>query len=82
MTMIPQISEMKPATSYVFLVRAENTYGLSVPSPLSSMIRTQGSDHGYVPHSELVAARSVLAGKVSVVMVWQRDLWLLIAVVN
>lgn len=67
MTMIPQISEMKPATSYVFLVRAENTYGLSVPSPLSSMIRTQGSDHGYVPHSELVAARSVLAGKVSVV---------------
>lgn len=30
------------------------------------MIRTQGSDHGYVPHSELVAARSVLAGKVSV----------------
>lgn len=57
---------MKPATSYVFLVRAENTYGLSVPSPLSSMVRTQGSDHGYVPHSELVAARSVLASKVSV----------------
>lgn len=56
---------MKPATSYVFLVRAENTYGLSVPSPLSSMVRTQGSDHGYVPHSELVAARSVLASKVS-----------------
>lgn len=50
-----------------------------MPSPLSSMVRTQGSDHGYVPHSELVAARSVLAGKVSVfVFIVARDLRLLI----
>lgn len=60
-----QISELKPATSYVFLVRAENTYGLSVPSALSTVIRTHGSDRGYVPQSELSSARLVLSGKVS-----------------
>lgn len=59
-----QISELKPATSYVFLVRAENSHGISVPSGVSSVIRTLGVENGVVPQSELAAARAVLSGKV------------------
>ena len=62
---ILQITELKPATSYVFLVRAENSYGLSMPSPLSSAIKTLGTDKSIVPPSELAAARMFLSGKVS-----------------
>lgn len=58
---------MKPATSYVFLVRAENSHGLSVPSNLSEMVKTLGADSGIVPQSELTAARSVLSGKVIII---------------
>ncbi|XP_067632868.1 protein sax-3 isoform X2 [Eurosta solidaginis] len=58
------ISGLKPATSYVFLVRAENSHGLSVPSGLSNVIRTLGTEAGTVPPSEISAARSVLSGKV------------------
>lgn len=63
-----QITELKPATSYVFLVRAENSYGLSMPSPLSSAIKTLGTDKSIVPPSELAAARMFLSGKVSKLM--------------
>ncbi|KAL9916311.1 roundabout guidance receptor 1 isoform 4-T5 [Glossina fuscipes fuscipes] len=58
------ISGLKPATSYVFLVRAENSHGLSVPSGLSNVIKTLGTESGTVPPSEISAARSVLSGKV------------------
>ncbi|XP_037954600.1 protein sax-3 isoform X2 [Teleopsis dalmanni] len=58
------ISGLKPATSYVFLVRAENSHGLSVPSGLSNVIKTLGSENGIVPPSEISAARVVLSGKV------------------
>ncbi|CAD7078040.1 unnamed protein product [Hermetia illucens] len=58
------ISELKPGTSYVFLVRAENSHGLSVPSGLSNVARTLGNELGVVPQAELAAARSVLSGKV------------------
>lgn len=60
-----QIGELKPATSYVFLVRAENVHGLSVPSPLSAVVKTSGVENGNVPQTELAAARIVLSGKVS-----------------
>lgn len=60
----PQIGELKPATSYVFLVRAENVHGLSEPSPLSAIVRTLGIESGNVPQTELAAARIVLSGKV------------------
>lgn len=60
-----QISGLKPATSYVFLVRAENSHGLSVPSGLSNVIKTLGSESGTVPPSEISEARAVLSGKVS-----------------
>ncbi|KAM7342001.1 roundabout guidance receptor 1 isoform 2-T7 [Cochliomyia hominivorax] len=58
------ISGLKPATSYVFLVRAENSHGLSVPSGLSNVIKTLGSESGTVPPSEISEAREVLSGKV------------------
>uniref|UniRef100_A0A1A9UVP0 Fibronectin type-III domain-containing protein n=1 Tax=Glossina austeni TaxID=7395 RepID=A0A1A9UVP0_GLOAU len=57
------ISGLKPATSYVFLVRAENSHGLSVPSGLSNVIKTLGTESGTVPPSEISAARAVLSGK-------------------
>ncbi|XP_055837624.1 roundabout homolog 2 isoform X2 [Episyrphus balteatus] len=58
------ISGLKPGTSYVFLVRAENSHGLSVPSGLSNVAKTLGTDSGVVPPGELSAARDVLSGKV------------------
>ncbi|XP_065367067.1 roundabout homolog 2 isoform X1 [Calliphora vicina] len=58
------ISGLKPATSYVFLVRAENSHGLSVPSGLSNVIKTLGSESGTVPPSEISEAREILSGKV------------------
>lgn len=60
-----QVGELKPATSYIFLVRAENTHGLSVPSPVSSVVKTLGTENGVIPQSELAAARVVLSGKVN-----------------
>lgn len=61
---IRQISELKPATSYVFMVRAENSHGISVPSVLSTVVKTLGAENGVVPQAELAAARAVLSGKV------------------
>ena len=34
------INNLKPDTSYIFLVRAENSHGMSPPSPLSERVRT------------------------------------------
>jgi len=34
------INNLKPDTSYIFLVRAENSHGMSSPSPLSERVRT------------------------------------------
>lgn len=62
-----QIGELKPATTYIFLIRAENSHGLSIPSVVSSAVKTLGAENGVIPQSELSAARSVLGGKVSVV---------------
>ncbi|XP_031630104.1 roundabout homolog 2 isoform X2 [Contarinia nasturtii] len=58
------IGELKPATSYIFLVRAENSHGLSIPSTVSSVVKTLGAENGVIPQSELSAARNVLSGKV------------------
>jgi hypothetical protein len=63
----PQINNLKPATSYVFLIRAENSYGLSEPSAVSSAIKTLANDKsGVLMPNELAAARKILSGKVSV----------------
>ncbi|XP_068086117.1 protein sax-3 [Anabrus simplex] len=58
------IGDLKPDTSYVFLVRAENPYGLSVPSPVSERVRTLAADHRNVPQYELDEARARLSTKV------------------
>ena len=34
------INNLKPDTSYIFLIRAENSHGMSSPSPLSERVRT------------------------------------------
>lgn len=59
-----QIGDLKPDTSYVFLVRAENSHGLSVPSPVSEVARTLGADRRSVPQYELDEARVRLGTKV------------------
>jgi len=33
---------LQPDTSYMFLVRAQNSHGLSLPSPVTSAVRTRG----------------------------------------
>ncbi|KAF8795107.1 Roundabout like protein [Argiope bruennichi] len=52
-------SNLRPDTRYVFLIRAENSHGLSVPSSVSDVIRTLGFPSG-VPHYNLDEARNRL----------------------
>ena len=59
-----QIGELKPSTEYLFIVRAENSYGLSIPSPMSNAIKTLDNDKSAMAPSELAAARTFLSGKV------------------
>jgi len=37
------VRNLQPDTSYMFLVRAQNSHGLSLPSPVTSSIRTRGA---------------------------------------
>jgi len=36
------VRNLLPNTSYLFLVRAKNSHGLSLPSPVTSPVRTKG----------------------------------------
>ena len=36
------LDSLRPNTSYVFLVRARNSHGLSLPSPVTDVITTAG----------------------------------------
>lgn len=47
------VQNLRPDTHYQFLVRAENSHGLSLPSPSSKVIRTQGNfqTKGLILHS-------------------------------
>ncbi|XP_055590828.1 roundabout homolog 1-like [Uranotaenia lowii] len=58
------VSGLQPETSYIFVVRAENSYGVSAPSQLSAAIRTLSSDDRVTVPEELEAARNVLNGKI------------------
>ncbi|XP_052564036.1 protein sax-3-like isoform X2 [Culex pipiens pallens] len=58
------ITNLKPSTPYMFIVRAENVHGYSAPSPLSNLIRTLSADDGVTMPEELEAARMVLNGKI------------------
>lgn len=57
------VGNLKPNTSYVFLIRAENSHGLSLPSPVSDKARTLGSDRN-VPDYDLDEARNRLSTNV------------------
>lgn len=57
------VRELKPDSSYVFLVRAENAHGLSPASPVSSLARTLANSRA-VPQSELDTARAMLSTKI------------------
>ena len=39
------VSNLKPDTSYIFIVRAENSHGISVPSAASQHVKTLRSQH-------------------------------------
>lgn len=36
------LRNLKPATVYLFMIRAVNAHGISDPSPISDSVRTQG----------------------------------------
>jgi len=36
---------LQPSTSYVFLLRARNSHGLSLPSPITLAVKTLGRKH-------------------------------------
>lgn len=59
------VTGLRPDTSYLFVVRAENAYGCSVPSVVSVPIRTLSSDDRVTVPAEMESARNVLSGKVS-----------------
>lgn len=56
------VRELKPDSSYVFIVRAENAHGLSPASAVSAMARTLANSRS-VPRSELDTARNMLSTK-------------------
>ncbi|KAJ8957055.1 hypothetical protein NQ318_007266 [Aromia moschata] len=56
------VHELKPDSSYVFIVRAENAHGLSPASPVSATARTLANSRS-LPGSELDTARAILSTK-------------------
>lgn len=56
------VRELKPDSSYVFIVRAENAHGLSAASDVSPVARTLANSRS-VPRSELDTARMMLSTK-------------------
>lgn len=61
---VPQVTNLKPDTSYVFLVRARNSQGLSVPGPFSDVARTTNIDQHAIPQTELIRARDRLNSEI------------------
>ncbi|KAL1491476.1 hypothetical protein ABEB36_012070 [Hypothenemus hampei] len=56
------VKELKPDSSYVFIVRAENAHGLSPASKVSATARTLANSRS-LPNSELDTARAALSTK-------------------
>lgn len=61
---VSQVTNLKPDTSYVFLVRARNSQGLSVPGPFSDVARTTNIDQHAIPQTELIRARDRLNSEI------------------
>uniref|UniRef100_A0A182NA47 Roundabout n=1 Tax=Anopheles dirus TaxID=7168 RepID=A0A182NA47_9DIPT len=58
------ITNLSPSTSYMFIIRAENTYGYSAPSPTSAIIRTLSANDGVTMPEEIETARRVLSEQI------------------
>ncbi|XP_014235296.1 roundabout homolog 1-like [Trichogramma pretiosum] len=58
------ICDLKPNANYVFLVRAQNIHGLSLPGPLSDTGHTMGLGEQAVPQTELIRARDRLNNEI------------------
>lgn len=58
------VTGLKPDTNYVFLVRAENSHGLSLPGPLSDSAHTTSINQHSVPQIELIRARDRLNSEI------------------
>lgn len=58
------MTDLKPETNYVFLVRAENSHGLSLPGPLSDVVQTTNVNQHTVPQVELTRARDRLNSEI------------------
>lgn len=59
-----QVTELKPDTTYVFFVRAENSHGLSLPGPLSDSAHTTSVNQNSVPQIVLIRARDRLNSEI------------------
>ncbi|XP_075749785.1 protein sax-3-like isoform X1 [Rhipicephalus microplus] len=55
------IQALRPDSRYVFIVRAENSHGQGVPSPVSEPIRTLGMAPHFLPEFNLGEARAKLS---------------------
>lgn len=64
------IQALRPDSRYIFIVRAENSHGLGVPSPASETMRTLGMAPHFLPEYNLDEARS----KLSACMVTLQDM--------
>ncbi|XP_067137945.1 roundabout homolog 1-like isoform X3 [Centruroides vittatus] len=51
------VQNLRPDSRYIFLVRAENSHGLSLPSPTSDVIKTLGLPPHILPDYDLDEAR-------------------------
>jgi roundabout axon guidance receptor 2 len=58
------VTDLRPETNYVFLVRAENSHGLSLPGPLSDVVQTTNVNQHTVPQVELTRARDRLNSEI------------------
>ncbi|XP_012288743.1 protein sax-3 [Orussus abietinus] len=58
------VIDLRPDTNYVFLVRAENGHGLSLPGPLSDVAHTTSVNQHSIPQVELIRARDRLSGEI------------------
>ncbi|ESN98989.1 hypothetical protein HELRODRAFT_188972 [Helobdella robusta] len=60
------VRNLKPDTYYTFLVRAQNSHGLSLPSPVSDHVRTKGGHNPSQARPNMSALnRSLVAEKIS-----------------
>ncbi|XP_032667752.1 roundabout homolog 2-like [Odontomachus brunneus] len=58
------VTDLRPETNYVFLVRAENSHGLSLPGPLSDVVQTTNVNQHTVPQVELTRTRDRLNSEI------------------